>query len=116
MAVEHEGIRRRSRLRSSIHAEIRAGVEKDSTLYCHSVTETTNGQSIAVKPLVEKQDYNYVNTYSGKGVGRPKRLGYAHKGFVILVTWPDETEQVFSDMPGIRNAFALEGNVFLPAF
>lgn len=95
---------------------IRTGVEKDSKLYCHSKTEGTNVQSVIVNPLVETQDYDYVNSYSGKGVGRPKRMGYAHKGFIILVTWPDETEQVYSDMPEIRDKFKLEGNDFLTAF
>jgi len=102
---------------SYVYAEsVRTGVEKDSTLYCHSVTEATNIQSVAIDPLVERQSYAYSYLSTGKGIGRPKRKGYIHIGFIILVTWPGEMEQVFSDMPEIRDKFKLEGNVFLTDF
>lgn len=97
-----------------VYAEnVRTGVEKDSTLYCHSVTEATNVQSVVINPLVERQSYAYSYISTGKGIGRPTRKGYVHKGFVILVTWPDETEQVFSDMPEIRDKFKVGGADFL---
>lgn len=105
-----------NRPRMASSESIRTSVQKDSAIYCHSVTQGTNTQQVSLKPLVETQDYEYTNVYTGKGVGRPKRIGYSHKGFIVIATWPDSSQQIFSNISEVRDKFKAQGADFLDSY
>lgn len=90
-------------------SSIQTLVKKDSSIYCYSSDEGEGVDKIELKPLKEEQNYEYSSLSTGKGIGRPVRGGYTHKGFIVLVTWENEIKQAFSDIPELRNKARLNG-------